>query len=72
MSDRATFKCTACGHPILIAERELLDDDEVLSCSGCGQEFGPSVEVQTLLIERTKAQIDRAMVRAFGKKPAWK
>lgn len=71
MSARASFKCTTCGYPVLIPECQVLDDDDVLTCHGCGRAFGPCVEVQALLIERTKAQIDNAMMKAFGTKPAW-
>ena len=65
--DRIKFQCTECGHPIGISELNPPKDDEVISCFGCGHEFGPYGEMMLALIELATDEIDAVIEQTFGK-----
>ena len=67
--DRITFQCTECGHPVSIDELKPPKDDEVISCFGCGYEFGTYGEVKAALIELAKGEIDAVIEKTYGKNP---
>lgn len=74
MTDRITFNCADCGHIVSIEKGNPPNDDNILSCFGCGREFGPYRTVKAAMIESAKAEIDKLTERTFGKgiKPKWR
>ncbi|MDE2184806.1 MAG: hypothetical protein KGJ78_17470 [Alphaproteobacteria bacterium] len=70
--DRITFKCTDCGHAVVIDQSKPPKDDDILKCFGCGREFGPYKTVKAAMIKAGKSEIEKMVFKAFGKKPVWK
>ncbi|MFA3920217.1 hypothetical protein [Ruegeria hyattellae] len=67
--NRITFQCTECGHPVGMSELNPPKDDEVISCHGCGHEFGTYGEVKGAVIEMARDEIDTVIEQTFGKRP---
>ena len=71
-SDKITFKCTACEHPVSIDDDNPPGDNDMLKCFGCGIELGRYAELKGKLIELAKAEVDRVTKEYFGKGVTWK
>lgn len=65
-TDRVTFKCTECEHPVSVDQDNPPDDHDVISCLGCGRDFGAYREVKAALVEFAKAEIDRITEKALA------
>jgi hypothetical protein len=62
--DRITFKCIDCQHPVVIDASKAPDDNDVLSCQGCGRQFGTYSQVKEAIIEAGKKQINEMIDKA--------
>jgi transcription elongation factor Elf1 len=69
--DRITFNCTTCSHPVSIDNDAPPNDDEIISCMGCGKKFGLYSQVKQAMIDAGKAEIDRIVKETLGVKPTW-
>ena len=69
MTDRVTFECTDCRHPVMIDEDNPPKDDDVIACIGCGRTFGTYAQVKEAVIQMGKEEIDR-LISSAGL-PAW-
>jgi hypothetical protein len=58
--DLLNFRCADCGLPVLLDDLELPEDSEVVTCYGCGQQFGTFAEVKKAMIEARKLEIDKS------------
>ena len=65
-SDRITFNCTSCGHPVVIDKDNPPNDDDILSCHGCGKEFGPYAKVDEAAIAMAKAKLNKLVEDTLG------
>lgn len=72
MSDQITFKCKNCGHAVSIDKDNPPKDEDILSCFGCGQEFGTFSAVKSAMKSAAKAEIDKLIRSKFGKSPTWR
>jgi hypothetical protein len=70
-SDRVTFKCNQCGHTVSIDEGNPPSDDDILSCLGCGHQFGIYAKVKEAMVAAAKGVINKIVSRTFGKPPTW-
>lgn len=57
-SDFISFECDLCGSPIIIDGDNPPQDDDILSCQGCGRDFGPYGKVKDAIIEMARAELD--------------
>ena len=71
MTGNFSFECTVCGHNIVIDERKRPKRDAVLSCRGCGHEFGEFSTIRDALVTADRAEFDETVSLVLGKKPLW-
>lgn len=71
MTDRITFKCNDCGQTVMGPVDRTPDDDEIISCTGCGRTFGPYSQVRQAMIEASKKALDDLVMSKLGAKPTW-
>ena len=64
--DGLTFRCADCGLPVLIDELDLPEESEIVTCYGCGKQFGTFTEVKKAMIEMRKSEIAKAGSRRPG------
>jgi len=50
-----TFKCVECGYPVVVDDLNPPDDTEVITCQGCGRQFGTYADIEKALAEAGKA-----------------
>ena len=72
--ERVTFSCTACGGSLFSGVGEGAKPDDQVACAGCGRVIGTFAEVQQAVTEAAKAEMEKALSKAFGKpiKPDWR
>ena len=71
MSGNIFFECTVCGLNNVIDESEPPKRDAVLSCHGCGHEFGEFSTIRDALVTANRAEFDETVSLVLGKKPIW-
>lgn len=64
MTDQITFKCLACGHPVEAGNVDLLKDDDLIICRGCGHQFGTYAEVRAEMVKMAKKAVDDLLDQA--------
>lgn len=70
-TDRITFNCMKCGHVVSVDKDNMPNEQDILSCMGCGVEFGLYSEVKQAMVDAGKAEVDRITQNALGVKPTW-
>ena len=68
-SDRITFKCTTCGHPVVIDNDNPPNDGDIVSCHECGKKFGTYAEVKAAALEQAKAALNKMLEDTLGGVP---
>ena len=58
-TDRITFKCNRCGHPLQVDKNAMPKDDDIVVCRGCGQSFGTYAEVKKGIVALGKREVER-------------
>jgi DNA-directed RNA polymerase subunit RPC12/RpoP len=53
MADRITFNCAKCGEPV-VAKGNPPNDEDIISCTGCGHVFGPYAKVREAMLKAGK------------------
>lgn len=71
MTDRITFKCLDCGHAVMIDNDNPPNDEDVISCRGCGRKFGSYAQVREAMVAQGKAAVDELVMSKLGRKPTW-
>lgn len=73
MANDITFACLDCGSTEFVFPNDPPQDDDIISCNGCGKEIGRYADIQEATIEAGKAEVDKWVEDAFGKgvKPTW-
>ena len=71
MSGKIFFECTICGLNNEIDESNPPKRDAVLSCHGCGHEFGEFSAIRDALVTANRAEFDETVSLVLGKKPNW-
>lgn len=69
--DRITFSCAECGSADFIFPNQPPKDDDIISCNGCKREVGRYDVIREATIKAGKAEIDKIVMKTFGKKPDW-
>lgn len=57
MDNRITFKCAKCGTALTVSKANPPNDDDIISCRGCGHVFGPYADVREAIIKAGKEEV---------------
>lgn len=71
MSDQITIRCETCKAPLVIESDNPPDDATIISCVGCGREFGTYSQVVDAAVALGKAEITNLVQGRLGIKPTW-
>lgn len=63
--DRITFSCAVCGSDQFKYSGR--NDDDMISCNGCGREVGTVAVVRQAIIKEGKTKLGEIASKAFGK-----
>ena len=63
-----TVKCVECGYPVVVDDLNPPEDTEVITCQGCGRQFGTYSDIEKVFAEAGKAELD-TMIDEAGLPP---
>ena len=68
MTDEITFACSTCDTIITIDRNNPPNDEDILSCTGCGYEFGTFAVVKKAMMQTGKSVVNKIIRKHLGKR----
>lgn len=71
MTNDFFFECSVCGHKVNVTDTNPSVPTDMLSCDGCGHEFGEKRAIHSALFNAKAGEFHSVLSDLLSKAPMW-